>query len=77
VRILEELQAASKRQSVSPFAIALVHVAMGDSERAFEELERSLSQREDALVSVKVNSRLDPFRSDPRFAALVRRVGLP
>ena len=77
LRILEELRGAAKRQPVSPFTVALIHVALRDFESAFEQLERSFERREDALVSLKVNPRVDPLRADPRFADLVRRVGLP
>jgi tetratricopeptide (TPR) repeat protein len=76
-RILSELQSLSKRQYVSPFTIALVHVALDDKTRAFEWLEKSFAQREDALVSLQVNPRLDPLRSDPRFAALMGRMRFP
>jgi serine/threonine-protein kinase len=75
--ILAELEAQAKRHPLSPFPVALVHVALGDHDRAFDWLERSLARREDGLVSLKVNPRLDPLRADPRYAALLGRVGLP
>jgi serine/threonine-protein kinase len=76
-RILADLAARSKRRPVSPFTVALIHVGLGDVDAAFEWLGRSLEQREDALVSLKVNPRIDPLRGDPRLDALMRRVGLP
>jgi serine/threonine-protein kinase len=75
LRILADLEALSKRQHLSPFTVALVHVALQDREQAFHWLERSLEQREDALVSLRVNPRLDPLRDDLRFAGLLRRMG--
>jgi serine/threonine-protein kinase len=75
-RILDELRTIAKRQHVSPFTIALVHVGLGDADGAFDWLERSLGQREDALVSLRVNPRLDGLRGDPRFAKLLQRVGI-
>jgi TolB-like protein/tetratricopeptide (TPR) repeat protein len=59
------------------FTRALVHVALVHPEEAFAELDRALARREDALVSLLVNPRVDPLRADPRFADLLRRVGLP
>jgi TolB-like protein/Flp pilus assembly protein TadD len=59
------------------FSRALVRVALAQPEEAFAELERALARREDALVSLLVNPRVDPLRGDPRFADLLRRVGLP
>ena len=75
-KILTDLQAQSKRHYVSPFALAIVHVGLEDSNGALAWLEKSVEQREDALVSLRVNPRLDPLRSLPQFAALLRRVGL-
>jgi Flp pilus assembly protein TadD len=59
------------------FTRALVRVALGQPEEAFAELERALARHEDALVSLLVNPRVDPLRADPRFAGLLRRIGLP
>jgi len=59
------------------FSRALVRVALDQPEEAFAELERAFRRREDALVSLLVNPRVDPLRSDPRFDDLLRRVGLP
>ena len=76
-RILADLAAHSKRRPVSPFTVAFIHVGLGDADTAFDWLGRSLEQREDALVSLKVNPRIDPLRGDPRLDALMRSVGLP
>ncbi len=56
--------------------IALVHVALGDAERAFELLESALEERDPTLVYLAVDPRLDPLRADPRYLALLERVGL-
>ena len=76
-KILADLEALSKRHHLSPFTIALVHVALGDKEKAFQWLERSVALREDALVSLRVNPRLDPLHGEPRFSQLLRQVGHP
>ncbi len=76
-RILADLVAMAKRHYVSPFILAMLHVGLDEVDPAFAYLEQSLTLREDALVSLTVNPRLDPLRSDPRFATLLQRVGLP
>ena len=76
-RILDELVARSKRRPVSAFTVAMVHVGLGEADAAFTWFERAIEQREDAMVSVKVNPRLDPLRGDPRLDAVIRRIGLP
>jgi serine/threonine protein kinase/tetratricopeptide (TPR) repeat protein len=76
-KILEELLGLSRRRVVSSFSMAIVCAGLGDTDATLQWLERSFEAREDALVSLLVNPRLDPLRTDPRFENLLRRVGLP
>ncbi|HAF22107.1 MAG TPA: hypothetical protein DCK93_04205 [Blastocatellia bacterium] len=73
-KILDEV---SKEANVSPHSIAEIHAALGKRDSAFEWLKKALEQRDMQMVSLKVNPTLDGLREDPRFADLVRRVGLP
>lgn len=73
-KVLEELQARSRRQYVSPVGIALVHLGLGDRDEALIWLEKAYQVHDFDLVTR--NPRLDPLRSDPRFQHLLRRVGL-
>lgn len=77
VKLLDELNDSSKRRYVSPYDLALIHIGLGDNDRAFEMLERAYQERSSALSWLKVDPRLAPLRSDPRFANLMSRVGLP
>lgn len=74
--LLAEMEARAQRQYVSPYDLALVHAGLGDVERALASLERAYSERHSSLRQLRVDERLDPVRSDPRFEALARRVGL-
>ena len=56
--------------------MALICVGLGQKDQAFEWLERAFDDRSIMLVWLKTEPRLDTIRSDPRFAALVRRAGL-
>jgi serine/threonine protein kinase/lipoprotein NlpI len=76
-RTLAELDEISKTRYVSPYYVAAVHLALGDRDRAFELLEEAYGERSHGLTFLKVDPNLDDVRSDPRFADLVRRVGLP
>lgn len=73
--ILKRLNA--RREYVSPGALAVLYVALGDPERALELLERAYVEHDNQLHNLAVHPHLDPLRSDPRFQDLVRRVGLP
>ena len=74
-KILEELKEGSKRENVSPYYIAGMHAGLGEKEQAFEWLEKAYEEREIGLV--KVDPRLDPLRSDPRFQDFLRRMNFP
>jgi adenylate cyclase len=55
---------------------SFVWLGLGEPERAFAELDAAFRDHEPCLVSLKVDAMFDPIRADPRFAAMVRRVGL-
>ena len=76
-RILRELQAEAKTRYVAPCLIAALYVGLGDNEQAFVWLEKAFQERDVLLMTLNVESHLDPLRSDQRFQDLVRRVGLP
>ena len=51
-------------------------MGLGDNEQAFARLERAYGEHSQILQNIKVHPFFDPLRGDPRFADLVRRVGL-
>jgi serine/threonine-protein kinase len=71
------IEALKSRPYVSPVDIATVYTGLGERDRAFEWLERGFSGRAYGLVFVATDPRFEPLRGDPRFTALVRKVGLP
>ena len=77
---LEHLHAT--KQIFWPVNLAAVYAALGDKDRAFYWLEEGYKRRGNFgsgvnLLDLKVYRGLDPLRSDPRFADLVSRMGLP
>jgi tetratricopeptide (TPR) repeat protein len=75
--LLEELTALSKRGYVTPAAFVLLFTGLGDKDRAFEWLEKAAEERSNLMIFLAVHPPLDPLRTDPRFHALLRRIGLP
>jgi Flp pilus assembly protein TadD len=75
-RILERLGELAQTRYVQPFDFALVYLAMGDTGAALERLEQAFKFRSYELVSMKVDPRFDPVRSDPRIGRLLKRMGL-
>ena len=61
----------------SPYEITLVYVGLGEKDLSFAWLEKAFERRSSfALMTLNVEPRLDALRPDPRFADLVRRLGL-
>jgi tetratricopeptide (TPR) repeat protein len=77
LRVLDELRALSKERHVPSYLFAVVYAGLGERDQAFAWLEKAYEERDGSLPMLKVNPTWDPLRSDPRFAGLVRRVGLP
>ncbi len=75
-KLLKELLEQSKQKYVSPFYISLIHLGLGQKDKAFEWLERAYEQRTHWMVYIKLHPMLDPLRSDPRFKALLKKMNL-
>jgi len=75
--ILHELLEMSSRQYVSPLSIALVYVGLDQKDEAFRWLDKAYAERSVRLINIAVHPRFASLHSDPRFAALVRQIGLP
>ena len=73
--MLAMLEAQSRTRYVPPFAMALVHAGLGDHDAVFEWLDRALDVRDVHLIYLPVDPKWDPYRSDPRFEALLMRCG--
>jgi TolB-like protein/predicted Ser/Thr protein kinase len=74
---IETREAQRNRGYSSAYDIAALYANLGDKDQAFQWLNTAYQGRELGLLGLKTDFLLDPVRSDPRFAELVRRVGLP
>ena len=74
--ILNELITQSRKRFVSDYGIALIYAGLGDKEKAFEHLDEAYEERDSSSYSVKNDSRFESLRSDPRFKALLKKMGL-
>jgi serine/threonine protein kinase len=75
--VLEELKKQSRQRYVAARAIAEVYIGLGERDQAFFWLGKAIEERDGWLVHFRGDPRYDPLRSDPRFADLLRRIGLP
>ena len=58
------------------YDLAVIHLHVGDENSAFDCLEEIERQKWDHVFSVNFDRRFDSVRSDPRFVALLRKLGL-
>ena len=74
--LLGELNRRRQTTYVPAGAFVGTCLALGDYDQAFAWLERAYQEQSNLLQLLKVDPFFDPVRNDPRFADLVRRVGL-
>ncbi len=71
---LKELIA--KYETIDPYLIAEIYAFRNQTDEAFEWLDRAYAKRDDALIATKVEPLLKTLHSDPRFAALLKKLNL-
>ena len=76
LKTLEQMKDIARQRYVSSYSFAIVYAALGEKDNAFEQLERGNQDRGSDFTYVKVDPFLDSLHTDPRFADLVRRLGL-
>jgi tetratricopeptide (TPR) repeat protein len=74
--VIAEWKQIEKTRYVSNYWIAVSYAALGERDAAFAELEKAYQAHDPFLARLKVDPFLDPLRDDPRFADLVKRLGL-
>ena len=74
--LLQRMTSTTRRYRTDPIEIAKVYENLGDRDRAIAWLRRAARERFPTLVFVKTDPILDPLRSDPRFQALLRELGI-
>jgi tetratricopeptide (TPR) repeat protein len=74
--LIHHVQDAAKRQYFCPYEIACVYVSLGDRDTAYALFRKGTDEHADCMAWLGVEPWVDSFRSDPRYGALVRRIGL-
>jgi tetratricopeptide (TPR) repeat protein len=75
-KILEDLKTQSQPY-VPPYNVAALYASIGEKEHALEYLQEAHEEGSFYMSLVMVDPELDGIRSDPRYADLLRRMGLP
>jgi TolB-like protein/Tfp pilus assembly protein PilF len=74
-KVLQSFDEMEKRRYVSRAARIYVYAGLGDKDKAFEWLEKAYQERSDALAWFRQEPESQSLRTDPRFAALMHKVG--
>ena len=75
-RILNELKDQARLRYVSPYDMALIYTGLGDKDQALTWLQKACDDRVFRVIFLGVEPLFDDLRSDPRFQALLDRIGL-
>ena len=73
--MLADLAELAEERYVSPFNQAIVHLGLGEKDKAMEKLEEGYRLRSRSMAWLNVDARLEPLRDDPRFQSLLQRIG--
>ena len=76
LRLLAELKRRKQASYIPAGAFVNAYLGFGEYDQAFDWLEHAYKEQSNILQWLKVHPFFDPLRDDPRFAELVRRVGL-
>jgi serine/threonine-protein kinase len=77
LKVRNELLAMATKKYVRPLWLAVIDIASGEIDRAFDELQKAYEQRDEIFVGMYYWRYFGPIRNDPRFKNLAKKVGLP
>jgi serine/threonine-protein kinase len=74
-KVIGDLKSRSDKY-VLPLLLARIYGGLGERDEALRQLDRLYEDRSESVVWLKVDSTMEPLRNDPRFLALIKRVGI-
>src|SRR5579864_88424 len=73
---LNKLQAAANSRYIPASYFAILWIGLGDKDQAFTWLNRGYQERSEHVLYLGIEPLVDPMRSDPRFALLLKKIGI-
>jgi len=74
--VLTELQKSSATRYVAPYNFAIIYNALGETHTALDYLEKAFAEKNVLMVFLKIDPKWNNLRNDPRYKALLWRIGL-
>jgi len=72
---MDELQERAKREHIAPSRMAVAYIGLGEKDQALTWLEKAYEDRDENMTALNVDPVYDSLRTEPRFTALIRRMG--
>jgi len=76
LHILSELERISAEKGTLSYQLALIHLGLGNHEKALNYLEKAFAERGSYIFYLKVEPYLDPLRSHPKFERMIKEMNL-
>lgn len=76
LKILTELKEQCEKNRLPAHQVAALYAALGDKDQAFRWLEKSIGEKDYAVVFLKMDPQFSALRSDSRFQDLLKRIHL-
>ena len=76
LQVIAQLDKLGRQRYISPYHMAVIYLPLGEREQAMNHLEKAADERFNLMIFLNVDPQFDSLRSEPRFAALVQRMGL-
>jgi hypothetical protein len=73
----DELKNRAPKQYGLATPIARIYAALGEKDQAFEWLQRACDERDSHTIWLKVEPTFDSLHTDPWFARMLQKMGLP
>ena len=75
-RLIRQVEESTKNEYFCPYEIGAAYVSLGDADTACRWFRRGVEERADCMAWLGVEPWIDSFRLDPRYAGLLREIGL-
>jgi len=75
-KAIDGLMELSKQRYISPYCLALIYTSMDEKDPAMDWLQKAYEAHVSELIYLKVDPYLNKIRTDARFKALLKKVGL-
>jgi serine/threonine protein kinase/TolB-like protein/Tfp pilus assembly protein PilF len=76
LRVIRQVEQQSSNSYFCPYEIGTAYVSLGDADTAHRWFRRGIKDRADCMAWLGVEPWMEPFRSDPRYAGMLREIGL-